>query len=83
MATLSQGSAGTVVVTAGQYVSMKNAPTGSARLELANGLVHKIHHNGSAVYGPFDAQTLRIAAVVGTLTYAGGALGSVAPMGRL
>jgi hypothetical protein len=83
MPSLSQGSATSVVVTNGQYVSMKNGPRDKARLELASGAPVVKNHNGLRVYGPFAAQTLRIASPVGTLTYSSGALASVAPMGRL
>lgn len=83
MATLAQGSSTTVAVTNGQYVAFKNGPNDSARLELASGVPHKVHHNGAAVYGPFTAQSVKVSSLKGTLTYSAGALATVAPMGRL
>jgi hypothetical protein len=80
---LTQGSSAVVAVTNGQYVSLKNGPTHHARIEFANGIAHKALHNGAAVYGPFTAQSLKVTAVAGALTYNAGALGTVAPMGRL
>jgi hypothetical protein len=81
--TLTQGSTASVSVTNGQYVSFKNGPRDSARIDLGNGMPHKVHHNGAAVYGPFSAQSLRLAAVSGAVVYVTGSLATVAPMGRL
>lgn len=83
MPTLTQGSNATVPVTNGQYVSLKNGRSDSARIEFASGIPVKVNHNGAAVYGPFHAQSLKVAAVGGSVVYVAGALGTVAPMGRL
>jgi hypothetical protein len=84
MPTLTQGTNASVAVTSGQYVSLKNGPTDSARIDFASHLPHKIHHNGAAVYGPFDvAQSLKVSAVRGSVVYVAGSLATVAPMGRL
>jgi hypothetical protein len=83
MPSISQGASATVAVTNGQYVSLKNGRSDHARIELASGLPIKVNHNGAAVYGPFSAQSLKVAAVEGSVVYVAGNLGSVAPMGRL
>lgn len=70
-------------VSNGQYVSLKNSPTAHARIEYANGIPMKVNHCGSNVYGPFNAQTLRVSAVFGSVDYNSGALASVRPMGRM
>ena len=62
---------------------MKNGPRDIARIELANGRVIRAHHTGTRVYGPFAAQSLRVAAVSGSVVYTAGSLATVAPMGRL
>jgi hypothetical protein len=83
MPTLTQGNSASVSVTNGQYVSMKNGRGDSARIELANGRKVKTNHNGACVYGPFTAQSLKVSAVAGSVTYVAGSLATVAPMGRL
>ncbi len=83
MPTLTQGNSASVPVTQGQYVSLKNVPGDNARIEFASGIVHKVRHNGSGVYGPFTPQTLKVTAVRGSVVYVAGALSTVAPMGRL
>jgi hypothetical protein len=83
MPVLTQGNSATVPVTNGQYVSLKNGRGESARIEFANSVPHKVAHNGAAVYGPFTAQSVKVSAVSGSVTYVAGALATVAPMGRL
>jgi hypothetical protein len=83
MPTLTQGNSASVSVSSGHYVALKNAPTANARIEFAGGVPCKVGHNGSNVYGPFAAQTVKISAVAGSVDYSTGALGSIRPMGRM
>jgi hypothetical protein len=83
MPTLTQGSSASVSVTSGQYVTLKNVPTAHARIEFASGIPAKVHHSGANVYGPFNAQTLKISAVAGSVDYSAGALASIRPLGRV
>ena len=83
MPTLAQGSSASVAVTNGQYVALKNGRSDSARIEFASGIPHKVNHAGNNCYGPFQAQTLKVSAVLGSVDYVAGAISVVRPTGRM
>lgn len=83
MATLTQGNSAAVALSAGDFVSLKNGATDSARVEFPSGNVHRSNCAGRNVLGPFAAGSHKIAAVVGSVTYLTGALATVSPIGRV
>lgn len=73
LTTLSAGSSVVLTVTEGQSLALNNAISGKARLEITTGpgagrIVAENHH-GRAVYGPFGAGTVTLAAISGACRY--------------
>jgi hypothetical protein len=70
---LSQGSSVTVTVAQGDFIALNNASGSKARIEIASGVrknsVVVENHVGNRSYGPFDAGSVSIGAVVGGLSY--------------
>jgi hypothetical protein len=75
-ATLSQGSSVSITLAQGDFVALQNAASGKARIELTSGsrksTVIVDAHAGNKVYGPFDAGSISIAALAGSLKYSFG-----------
>lgn len=73
MTLIVSGQSATVTVTEQQTVSLSNAVTGKARVEILTGpragRVVADNHRGRASYGPFGAGTISVAAISGDLEY--------------
>lgn len=70
---LPQGSSVSITVTSGQYVEVNNSATSRARISHSTQSGVISNHAGRRRYGPFDAGTVTITAIVGGLTYDSGA----------
>lgn len=71
--TLAQGSSAVVTVAAGDYLYLNNTVTSQARAEITTGrgagTILATNHTGRRQYGPFEAGTLTVKAVAGSLEY--------------
>lgn len=84
-ATIKPGNSDTITVAQGDFIVLQNSASGKARIELASGSkkgrIIVDAHKGHATYGPFDAGSVTVGAVVGSLSYAYGARPAIASDG--
>lgn len=75
--TISQGSTATLTLAQGDFVALQNSASSKARLEITSGTnKNKIiaeAHKGNQTYGPFDATTVSVSAIIGSLKFDFGA----------
>lgn len=71
--TINQGQGATVNVTAGQSITLNNSAQSKGRIEIASGpgagTIVNDYHVGNRTYGPFEAGSISLGAIVGALQY--------------